>query len=220
MVGKTPYNHLSRLASMMNSRPSSQDSVMLKFMERAIENINTCLAGQYTLYKLLIERGLITETNLISRLKEDKNLPKIKLGSNTLKDMLSPSWEDQIDFEKTEKELLNEALTKISNITMPEHWKDEGVEPPNSTAMRNAHVICHTLYNNHKIIPKIVASTKENGIYLRFENGDKSFIIETYNDGDIGALVSDDAKKETLFNEEIVDLNFDNSLKVFMDKKV
>ena len=134
--------------------------------------------------------------------------------------MLSPSWEDQIDFEKTEKELLNEALTKISNIKMPEHWKEEGVEPPNSTAMKNAHIICHGLYNSHKIIPRVVASTKENGIYLRFEDEGKSFIIEAYNDGDIGSLVSDDIKKKTLFNEEIVDLNFDNSLKVFMDKKV
>jgi len=205
---------------MMNSRPSSQDSVILKFMERAIENINTCLAGQYTLYKLLIERGLITETNLISRLKEDKNLPKIKLGSNTLKDMLSPSWEDQIDFEKTEEDLFHEALSKIYKLVMPEHWKDEGVEPPNSTAMRIAHVICYIIYNNHKIIPKIVACTKENGIYLRFEDGDKSLIIEAYNDGEVGVLVTDDVKKETLFNEDIVNFNFDNSLKIFLDKKI
>jgi hypothetical protein len=220
MSDKTPYKHLSRLSEKMSPRPSSKDSMMLKFMERAIDNVNTCLAGQYTLYKILLERNIITEAELLSRIKQDRNLPQLKMGINTLKDMLTPSWEDQIDFEKTGKELLNEALTKISNITMPEHWKEEGVEPPNSTAMRNAHIICHRLYDSHQIIPKVVASTKEDGIYLRFEDENKSFIIEAYNDGDIGSLVSDDVKKETIFNEEIVDLNFGNSLKVFLDKKV
>lgn len=204
---------------MMSARPSSKDSMMLKFMERAIENINTCLAGQYTLYKLLIERGVISEADLISRIKQDRNLPQLKLGINTLKDMLTPSWEDQIDFEKTGKDLLNDAISKISTITIPEHWEEEGVEPPNSTAKRNANVICHRLYDSRKIIPKVVAITKENGIYLKYEDEGKSFIIEAYNDGEIGSIVSDDIKKEILFNEEIIDLNFDNSLKVFLDKK-
>jgi hypothetical protein len=51
----------------MNSR---KDTIMLKFIEKTIENINTCLAGQYTLYRLLIEKGLITEDELISRIDE------------------------------------------------------------------------------------------------------------------------------------------------------
>jgi len=187
-------------------------------MERTIQNINTCLAGQYTLYKILIEKGVITEDELLHRIKQDKNLPTLKLGKNTLKEMLNPDWDSKIDFEKTEKELLNEALDKISNLVLPDSWKDEGVEPPNSTALRNAHIICHKLYAQRKIIPDVVACTKENGIFLRYNAGDRGLIIEAYNDGDIGTLVNNDKEKEILYNEDISNLNFENSLKVFLNK--
>lgn len=200
---------------MLKPRVSSRDSVLLKFMERTIQNINTCLAGQYTLYKILIEKGVITEDELLHQIKQDKNLPTLKLGIDTLKEMLNPDWDSKIDFEKTEKELLNEALNKISNLVLPTSWKDEGVEPPNSTALRNAHIICHKLYAQRKIIPDVVACTKENGVYLRYSDGDKSLIVEIYNDGEIGTLVNNHSEKEILHNEDISNLNFENSLKVF-----
>lgn len=203
---------------MIKPRVSSKDSVLLKFMERTIQNINTCLAGQYTLYKILIEKRIITEEELIYRIKQDKNLPTLKLGKNTLKEILNPDWDDKVDFEKTEKELFNEALKKISDLVLPESWKDEGIEPPNSTSLRNAHILCHKLYAQYKIIPDIVACTKENGIYIKYKNGHRDLIIEAYNDGDIGAIVSNNFKKEVEHNEDILNLNFDNSIKVFLNK--
>jgi len=203
---------------MLKPRVSSKDSVLLKFMERTIQNINTCLAGQYTLYKILIEKRIITEEELLHRIKQDKNLPTLKLGKNTLKEMLNPDWDSKIDFEKTEKELLNEALDKISNLVLPDSWKDEGVGSPNSTALRNAHIICHKLYAQRKIIPDVVACTKESGVYLRYSDGNKSLIVEAYNDGDVGTVVSNDSEKEILHNEDISNLNFENSLKVFLNK--
>lgn len=77
----------------------SQEDVLLKFMERAIENINTCLAGQYTLSKILIEKGLVTEAELLSKIKDDKNLPVRKKGSEILQQMLVPDWGKLVDLD-------------------------------------------------------------------------------------------------------------------------
>jgi len=202
----------------MSSHLSSKDTVLLKFMERAIENINTCLAGQYTLYQILIEKGIITEAELISKIKEDKNLPTRKLGIAVLKDMLTPDWEKQIDFELSEQKLLNLACHKIVGLVLPAYWKDEDVEPPNSTAQRNAIKICHKIFDNYRLIPDVVACTKENGVYLRFTESNKSFIIEAYNDGEIGAVVNDDANKKILDSEDIRNLDFDAIVKIFLYK--
>jgi hypothetical protein len=193
--------------------------MMLKFMERAIENINTCLAGQYTLYRVLIEKGLVTEAELISRIREDKNLPQRKLGIEALKDMLTPEWEKQIDFDVSEQTLFKRAWDKINKLVLPAHWEEEGVEPPNSTAQRNANRICYELFNSNKLIPQVVACTKENGVYLNFVDGDKNLVIEAYNTGEIGAVVNDNAIKKILHNEDIKNLNFENTIKVFLDKQ-
>lgn len=203
---------------MKNTSLSSTESMMLRFMEKTISNINTCLAGQYTLYKILIEKKIVTEEELLSRIKEDKNLPQRKLGIQVLEEMLSPDWEDKIDFQETEKELFHRALGKIDKIKLPESWKKEGVEQPNSTAMRNAHKICHVLYNLKKLIPRTVACTKENGIYLSFVEGDKSLAIEAYNDGDIGSIVNNNKKKEIIQSEDIVNYNFDRQLEILYKK--
>jgi hypothetical protein len=185
-------------------------------MERAIENINTCLAGQYTLYQILIEKDIITEAELISRIKEDKNLPTRKLGIAVLKDMLTPDWEKQIDFELSEQKLLNLACHKIVRLVLPAYWKDEDVEPPNSTAQRNAIKICHKIFDNYRLIPDVVACTKENGVYLRFTGGNKSFVIEAYNGGEIAAVVNDDANKKILDSGDIRNLDFDAIVKIFL----
>lgn len=203
---------------MRNSSLSGKESMILRFMEKAISNINTCLAGQYTLYKVLIEKGVVTEQELLSRIKEDKNLPQLKLGIQVLEEMLTPEWEESIDFEMTEKELFNRALDKIMNLELPESWKKEGVEKPNSTAMRNAYKICHILFNSRKLIPKTVACTKENGIFITYTEGDKSLIVEIYNDGDIGTLVNNDKNMEILQSEDIHDYNFDRQLEILYKK--
>jgi hypothetical protein len=203
----------------MSPHLTSKDTMMLKFMERAIDNINTCLAGQYTLYKVLIEKGLVTEAELISRIREDKNLPQRKLGIEALKEMLTPEWEKQLDFDMSEQELFKRALDKINNLILPAYWEEEGVEPPNLTAQKNTNRICYQLFDSNKLIPRTVACTKENGVYLNFVNGDKSLIIEAYNTGEIGVVVNDNALKKILYNEEIKNLDFDASVKIFLDKQ-
>ena len=150
--------------------PKSNEKVLLRFMEKTIDNINTCLAGQYTLYKLLIDKKLITEPELINKLKEDRNLPQRKMGMKVLKEMLSPDWEQSIDFEKTEKNLLEHTYYKIYNLVLPPHWAtEEGVEPPNDQAKKRAYRVCHDLYKNYGLQPTTVACTKENGVFLTFK---------------------------------------------------
>jgi len=204
---------------MLKSDIKSKDKVLLRFMEKTIDNINTCLASQYTLYKLLIDKKLITESKLISRLKEDRNLPQRKMGMKVLKEMLAPDWEQSIDFEKTEQNILEHIYHRIYSLVLPPHWAtEEGVEPPNDQAKKGAYKICHDLYKKQSLQPTVIACTKENGIYLTFKKDNKSLIIEVYNDGDIGALVNNDEKKEILYNEDIKDYNFDTCITILSKK--
>lgn len=183
-------------------------------MEKTIENINTLLAGQYTLYNLLIEKKLITEEELIARLRDNKNLPTRKKGVKILEEMLAPSWEDQVDFKETAKELLNKATERITNLTLPPPWVAEGVEPPNSTAIRNALRICHDIFNSKGMIPDQIAPTKENGVFFKYLYGPRQLIIEAYNDGEVAAIVVDDTKKDTIHSEDIRDFNFFTCLNI------
>lgn len=57
-----------------------------------------------------------------------------------------------------------------------------------------------------------LATTVEAGVYIVFSKGKTELIIETYNDGDIGALVC--REKEILHNEDIKDFNFEECLNV------
>jgi hypothetical protein len=201
---------------------NSKEKMLLKFMKKTIENVNICLAGQHTLYRLLISKGVITESELVAMIKEAKNLPIRKLGVEALKDMLNPDWEQYIDFQKTEQNLvrkveqdmMNDYCVKIVNLVLPAHWVEEGVQPPNSTAKRNACHVCHEMFNKHSMIPFLVACTKEDGVYIRYLIGTKSIIIEAYNDGEIGAVVNDDEKKKILHSSEIKDYNFETCVSI------
>lgn len=203
----------------MNRRLSSHDAVVLRFMEKTIENVNTLLAGQYTLFKFMIEKGIISEKDLISKLKEDRSIPNRKMGIQTLKEMLSPNWEEKIDFDGTEKQLLTQACDRITTIKLPPSWIEEGVEAPNSTAVRNALRICHEIYNTKKMIPDITAPTKECGIFFRYDLGSRNLVVEAYNDGRIAAVVGDNAKKEVIYSEDISEYNFEKCLEILTVNK-
>ncbi|MFW6219934.1 MAG: hypothetical protein ACOC33_03760 [bacterium] len=97
---------------------------------------------------------------------------------------------------------------KIHKVFFPDHWKDEGIESPNIIAKTNALYVCYVLLNSGIFIQRI-ASTKENGIYLALDSNNKSLIIEAYNDGDIGVVISDNDKKHIIYNEDVekFDLN-------------
>lgn len=74
-------------------------------MQLTIANVNTCLAGQHALFKILVEKKIISETELISYIKESQKLPDTKKGASILKDIMEPDWLQKVDFEKTIEKL-------------------------------------------------------------------------------------------------------------------
>lgn len=201
----------------MNTR-SSKDNVLLKFMQLTIDNVNTCLAGQHALFKILIEKKVISEAELISYMRESKKLPDTKRGASFLKDIMEPDWLQEVDLDKSMDNLLESKKQEIFNKKLPEHWLKEGVEPPNLTARENAYKSCKKIFEINALLPDSIACTKENGIFLSYRKGLFSLYIETYNDGDIGALLVKD--KSILFNENIIDFNFEEVLTEFNKKGV
>lgn len=65
-----------------------QTDVILRFMQETIEKVNVCLAGMYTLQKLLIEKKIISEEELIAKLNDDKKKPLRDTGKNILENMV------------------------------------------------------------------------------------------------------------------------------------
>ena len=103
----------------------------------------------------------------------------------------------------------------FDNVIFPEHWLEEGADPTNSVAKDNAFKLCQKIFDNYKLIPNRIASTIESGIFVVYEKNEMELIIETYNDGDVGIVVTKD--KEILHNEDIVDLDINNALKLFLE---
>ena len=102
----------------------------------------------------------------------------------------------------------------FDNAVFPEHWREDGAEPPNSVAKNNAYKICNKILEIYNLTPNRIASTIESGIYVVYDINNKSLIIETYNDGDVGIVVT--KEKEIIYNEDIVDLEINNTLNIFL----
>jgi hypothetical protein len=104
-------------------------------------------------------------------------------------------------------------------LVFPSHWTAEGVNKPNITAKSNAFKICWELYKKYDLHPDRILTTKEEGVYIVYDcidnRGSRSLIIETYNDAEIGLVVCDNNEKKIVYNEDILDLNFENAVKIF-----
>lgn len=57
-------------------------------MQVAIERINTNSATIYAIEQTLIEKGIVTQNELVSKIAEAKNLPEQKVGEKILKEMV------------------------------------------------------------------------------------------------------------------------------------
>jgi len=68
---------------------NSQDKLLLKFMQSAIERINRSLANVYAVQQILIEKGIVTQSEMISKIHEAEELPERKVGMNVLQDMIN-----------------------------------------------------------------------------------------------------------------------------------
>lgn len=70
--------------------------------------------------------------------------------------------------------------------------------------------ICKHLFQEYNLIPDRIAPTKEEGVFLAFDSskGNRTLIVEVYNDLEVGYLVNDNACKQILHSEDITDYDF------------
>lgn len=67
---------------------TAEKLVLLKFMEKTIDRVNTVLIHVHALEQMVLQKGLVTETELLRIIQDAKNLPDRLIGMETLKEML------------------------------------------------------------------------------------------------------------------------------------
>lgn len=107
-------------------------------------------------------------------------------------------------------------------IYFPKDWKIEGINTPNMAAKEKALAVCKELFEKYDLVPDKIASTKEEGVFLRYDyvNYTKniSLIIEVYNTLETAALVCDNQLKKNCYSEDIQRLDFTNAIQNFKAK--
>jgi|GEM_PF-3086875 hypothetical protein len=128
---------------------------------------------------------------------------------------------ENILFPTHEYSRIEEFSQKIYNLEFPGHWVEEGINKPNILAKDNAVSICKQLYTRYNLIPSSILPTKEEGIYIDYDNFDSdkslSLIIETYNDSATAVVVYDNINNNTLYSEDINELNFEKAVRSFKE---
>jgi hypothetical protein len=77
-----------------------QDDLLIKFMKVAIDKINRSLANNYAIEQVLIEKGIVTQKEMIEKIHDAENLPERKVGTEVLQQMME-------DFNAKAKERSN-----------------------------------------------------------------------------------------------------------------
>jgi hypothetical protein len=67
---------------------TKDQKVILEFMKATVERVNRCMSDTYAIQKLLIEKNIISEKDLNSRLKDAQSLPQAITGRKVLEDMI------------------------------------------------------------------------------------------------------------------------------------
>ena len=90
----------------------------------------------------------------------------------------------------------NNYLDKIKSFEYyPKGWDSFDTEPPSKIAIKNA-IFALKLTRKHFILPERVNASADEGIIFEFLKGDKYYLIEFYNDGDIVYLKRENTKSE------------------------
>lgn len=71
------------------------DKVLLHFIESATERISTCLIHIHALEQILLQKNLITETELLNAIHEAEKWPEVLLGKKTLQEILKKENSDE-----------------------------------------------------------------------------------------------------------------------------
>jgi len=68
-----------------------------------------------------------------------------------------------------------------------------------------------------------IGDDKEGGFCLTYnyktDQVDRSLIIEVYDDGDVAVIVIDNLIKTTIYNEDIIEMNFEKAIFQFIGKE-
>jgi len=97
---------------------------------------------------------------------------------------------------------------EINDIKTPHHWLHNRIAAPTDACKKLTLEVCNYIFKTYNLLPAMIASTVEEGIYLQFRKNTKSLVIEIYNDLEIAAIVNDESTKKILGNEDIKNLDF------------
>ena len=86
---------------------TSKDKVILKFMETTIDRVNSCLANIRATQEVLIEKGLITQSEFIRKIKEIERYPDMKAGREFLTELINKESDRN-------KEILSDMIQELN----------------------------------------------------------------------------------------------------------
>jgi hypothetical protein len=114
---------------------------------------------------------------------------------------------------------------RINNVKVPEQWLTDKeyygkVVPATVECKKLTFQVCKKLYKENGLYPMLVLPTVECGIFLTYTKNNREMDVEVYNDLGIAAVVADEEKKKILYSEDIVDMNFDECLRVLSIPKL
>lgn len=116
-----------------------------------------------------------------------------------------------------ENSVLDKIESKIFNrLVFPAHWAQEGISQPNMASKVKAFEICRELFKKYDVFPDRIAPTKEEGLFLVFDsaNGNRTLLIEVYNDLEAGYLINDNSNKKILVSKDIKDPDFSEAIRI------
>jgi hypothetical protein len=73
---------------------STDNEIILKFMETSIDKINRALANIYAIQQVLIKKGLVTQQELVLEISDAKTWPDRKVGIIVLNEMMKSLKEE------------------------------------------------------------------------------------------------------------------------------
>jgi len=125
-------------------------------------------------------------------------------------------------YQKTVNMILSSKNNKdIMEIQTPEQWILDGTQAPTIECKKYTVAICDHILMTYGFNPIRIASSIEDGIYLKYQNLiiNKTMEIEVYNNLFISGMVSKDKKTLTLFNINIDGVqDFTPLIKVFSER--
>lgn len=122
---------------------------------------------------------------------------------------------ESIKVKNLKEKNISEHIDKLifRKMNFPQAWLEEKISPPNLASKIKAKEVCLHLWNEFGLIPYVITPTKEEGVYIGYEDegdsGDLDLIIEIYNNLEGAALVNDRTGKKILFSKDIKDTKID-----------